>query len=106
MGRVQLRQDLYLLLDILNLVFCAFEVNNLDGDGLLGPLVVPECKDLDVKWGKERQEGNAPLENLSERTLACAVMNRLAQEGVTRSYRSCLALRRTPPGLGFYPGGI
>lgn len=73
MGRVQLRKDLYLLLDILNLIFCAFEVNDLDGDGFLGPLVIPECKDFDMEREKERRERDAPFENLSERTLACAV---------------------------------
>jgi hypothetical protein len=40
-GRVQLGKDLYLLLDILYLILCALEVNDLDGDGFLGPLVIP-----------------------------------------------------------------
>jgi hypothetical protein len=31
---VQLPENLNLLLDIVNLVFCRFEVDDLDGDGL------------------------------------------------------------------------
>ena len=38
--RIQLGEDLDLLLDILDFVFCTFEVYDLNGDGLLGALVV------------------------------------------------------------------
>ena len=40
MGRVQLREDLNLLLDVFNLVLCALEIDNLDSDGSLRSFVV------------------------------------------------------------------
>lgn len=40
MRRVELGEDLYLLLDILDLVFCTLEVNDLDRYSLLCPLVI------------------------------------------------------------------
>lgn len=39
MGGIELRKDLNLLLDILYLVFCAFEVDDLDGDSFPRPFV-------------------------------------------------------------------
>lgn len=46
--RVQLGKYLDLLLDILDLVFCAFKVNNLDSDCLLCPLVISLQKGASV----------------------------------------------------------
>ena len=44
MGRIQLRQYLNLLLDILNLVLSTLEVDDLDSDGLLCPLIISTDK--------------------------------------------------------------
>lgn len=39
MWRVALRENSDLLLDVLNLVLCLLQVNDLHGDNLLGPVV-------------------------------------------------------------------
>ncbi len=41
MRRIQLRQYLNFLLDILNLILSTLEVDDLDSDGLLCPLIIP-----------------------------------------------------------------
>ena len=41
-GRVELRKDLNLLLDVLNLVLCALEIYDLYGNGLLSTFIVAE----------------------------------------------------------------
>lgn len=40
MGRIQLRQDLNLLLNVLYFILCTLQVNDLDGNGLLRALIV------------------------------------------------------------------
>ena len=40
MWGIELGKDLDFLLNILNLVFCALKIDDLDGHGLLGALVV------------------------------------------------------------------
>ena len=65
MGRVQLGKDLYLLLDILNLIFCTLEVNDLDGYCFLGPLVIAEYRNVDMRESEGR-ERDVPFENFSE----------------------------------------
>ena len=40
MRRVQLGEDLYFLLDILNLIFRTLQIDDLNGDSPLGSLVV------------------------------------------------------------------
>lgn len=42
MRGIKLRKDLNLLLDILYLILCAFEVNNLDGYSLPRPFIEAE----------------------------------------------------------------
>lgn len=42
MGGIELGKNLNLLLDILYLIFCAFEVNNLDGYSFPRPFIEAE----------------------------------------------------------------
>jgi hypothetical protein len=44
MRRIQLRQYLNFLLDILNLILSTLEVDDLDSDGLLCPLIISTDK--------------------------------------------------------------
>jgi len=44
MRGIKLGKNLNLLLDILYLVFCAFEVNNLDGYRFPRPFIEAECR--------------------------------------------------------------
>jgi hypothetical protein len=44
MRGIELGKDLNLLLDILYLIFCAFEVDDLDGYSLPRPFVEAECR--------------------------------------------------------------
>lgn len=46
MGRVELGKDLNLLLDVLDLVFCALEIYDLDRDCLLCALVISIIADV------------------------------------------------------------
>jgi hypothetical protein len=44
MRGIELGKDLNLLLDILYLIFCAFEVDDLDGYSLPRPFVEAKCR--------------------------------------------------------------
>ena len=105
MGRVQLRKDLYLLLDIFYFIFCALEVNDLDGDGFLGPLVVPLGED---RMESERNVRETyPLKTSPKEPLPAECVSRLPLEGMVGLYRSCLVSRRIPLGLVvWYPGMV
>lgn len=107
MGRVQLGKDLYLLLDILYLIFRALEVNDLDGDGFLGPLVIPEGKDLVRSEIRRDEKKTHPLKTSPKEPFPAQCMSRLPLEGIVGLYRSCLVSRKTLPGLdSWYPRGI
>lgn len=49
MGGIQLRKDLDLLLNILYLIFCTFQIDYLNGNGLLRPLIIAVSPD-GVEW--------------------------------------------------------
>ena len=57
MRRIQLRQNLNFLLDILNLILCTLKVDYFDGDGLLCPLIITTDKrGYQVGWrGDEKR---------------------------------------------------